>query len=176
MPAWRPAPSLPILPSKPLASQAMAILLQSHGCFKHTCAATVPMVYIIENNGVLWPYQRSSSRLPQNGSEPEAPRASISTCRWIFAWKPWHPTLLSLRAPSPGIQSRLKELIKGCHEPSRHRVLDIISPLRNLQQRRQRLPISYTWSKDHEAPLHEYRTYPNSPRSSCRRFRGRYCP
>lgn len=122
------------------------------GQFKHLVRRNLPMVYIVENNGVygLTKGQFSATAekglsLKKQGTNPYLPvdiamEALIANASFVarsFAGDP----------------KQVKELIKAavCHRGIA--VIDIISPCVTFNNKDQTLH-SYTWGKDHEAPLH----------------------
>jgi 2-oxoglutarate ferredoxin oxidoreductase subunit beta len=123
------------------------------GGFKHLVRRNVPMTYIIENNGVygLTKGQFSATaeiglNLKHQGTNPYMP---VDICMEALASK------ASFVARSfAGDPKQVKELLKAALSHRGIAVLDIISPcvtFNNLENAAH----SYTWGKDHEAPLHE---------------------
>lgn len=123
------------------------------GQFKHLVRRNLPMVYIVENNGVygLTKGQFSATAekglsLKKQGTNPYLPvdiamEALVSNATFVarsFAGDP----------------RQVKELIKAAISHSGIAVLDIISPCVTFNNQEGTLH-SYTWGKDHEAPLHE---------------------
>ncbi len=123
------------------------------GQFKHMVRRNLPMVYIVENNGVygLTKGQFSATaerglQLKKQGTNPYLPvdiamEAMISNATFVarsFAGDP----------------KQVKELIKAALSHRGVAVLDIISPCVTFNNEDQTVH-SYTFGKDHEAPLHE---------------------
>ena len=123
------------------------------GQFKHLVRRNVPMVYIVENNGVygLTKGQFSATAekglaLKKQGTNPYLPidiamEALVSNASFVarsFAGDP----------------KQVKELIKAAFSHHGIAVLDIISPCVTFNNQDDALH-SYSWGKDHEAPLHE---------------------
>ncbi len=123
------------------------------GQFKHLVRRNVPMVYIVENNGVygLTKGQFSATaerglNLKKQGTNPYLPvdiamEALVSNATFVarsFAGDP----------------KQVKELIKAAFNHNGIAVLDIISPCVTFNNQDDALH-SYNWGKDHEAPLHE---------------------
>lgn len=123
------------------------------GQFKHMVRRNLPIVYIVENNGVygLTKGQFSATaerglQLKKQGTNPYLPvdiamEALISQATFVgrsFAGDP----------------KQVKELIKAALSHRGVAVLDIISPCVTFNNQDQTMH-SYTWGKDHEAPLHE---------------------
>jgi 2-oxoglutarate ferredoxin oxidoreductase subunit beta len=121
--------------------------------FKHMVRRNTPMVYIVENNGVygLTKGQFSATaevglNLKHQGTNPYMPvdicmEALISNATFVarsFAGDP----------------KQVKELIKSALTHHGVAVLDIISPCVTFNNQVNAFH-SYTWGKDHEAPLHE---------------------
>lgn len=123
------------------------------GQFKHLVRRNLPMVYIVENNGVygLTKGQFSATAekglsLKKQGTNPYLPvdiamEALVANATFVarsFAGDP----------------RQVKELIKAALSHNGIAVLDIISPCVTFNNQEGTLH-SYTWGKDHEAPLHE---------------------
>ena len=123
------------------------------GQFKHMVRRNLPMVYIVENNGVYGltkgQFSATAERglaLKKQGTNPYLPvdiamEALISNATFVarsFAGDP----------------KQVKELIKAALSHNGIAVLDIISPCVTFNNQDQAIH-SYTWGKDHEAPLHE---------------------
>ena len=123
------------------------------GQFKHAVRRNVNMVYIIENNGVYGLTKGQFSATAEvglnlkkqgvNEYEPidicmEAIVADASFVARSFAGDP----------------KQVKELLKAALSHKGIAVLDIISPCVTFNNQENAFH-SYTWGKDHEAPLHE---------------------
>lgn len=123
------------------------------GQFKHLIRRNLPMVYIIENNGVygLTKGQFSATsekglELKYQGRNPFFPidivkEALIGNASFIarsFAGDP----------------KQLRELIKSALSHHGTSVLDIISPCVSFNNREDTLH-SYNWGRQHESPLHD---------------------
>lgn len=123
------------------------------GQFKHLVRRNVPMVYIVENNGVYGltkgQFSATAERgliLKKQGTNPYLPvdiamEALVSNATFVarsFAGDP----------------KQVKELIKAAFSHNGIAVLDIISPCVTFNNQDDALH-SYNWGKDHEAPLHE---------------------
>lgn len=123
------------------------------GQFKHLVRRNMPMVYIVENNGVygLTKGQFSATAekgliLKKQGTNPYLPvdiamEALVSNATFVarsFAGDP----------------RQVKELIKAALSHNGIAVIDIISPCVTFNNQEGTVH-SYTWGKDHEAPLHE---------------------
>ena len=123
------------------------------GGFKHMVRRNTPMTYIVENNGVygLTKGQFSATaevglNLKHQGINPYMP---VDICMEALA-----ANATFVARSFAGDSRQVKELIKAALSHHGIAVLDIISPcvtFNNLDNAFH----SYTWSKDHEAPLHE---------------------
>jgi 2-oxoglutarate ferredoxin oxidoreductase subunit beta len=123
------------------------------GQFKHLVRRNLPLVYIVENNGVygLTKGQFSATaerglKLKKQGTNPYLPvdiamEALIANASFVarsFAGDP----------------KQVKELIKAAFSHKGIAVLDIISPCVTFNNQEGTIH-SYTFGKDHEDPLHE---------------------
>ncbi len=123
------------------------------GQFKHLIRRNLPMVYIVENNGVygLTKGQFSATAekglmLKKQGTNPYLPvdiamEALVGNASFVarsFAGDP----------------KQVRELIKAAFSHNGIAVLDIISPCVTFHNQDNTYH-SYNWGKDHEAPLHE---------------------
>jgi len=123
------------------------------GQFKHIIRRNLPMVYIIENNGVygLTKGQFSATAekglvLKHHGENPFLPidlakEALIGNASFVarsFAGDP----------------KQVRELLKAALSHRGTSVLDIISPCVSFNNREDTLH-SYQWGRQHEAPLHD---------------------
>ncbi len=123
------------------------------GQFIHLLRRNVPMVYIVENNGVygLTKGQFSATadkgaRLKKLGENPFLPvdvcmEALVANCGFVarsFAGDP----------------KQVKELIKAALSYQGTAVLDIISPCVTFNNRDESTK-SYSWGRQHEDPLHD---------------------
>jgi 2-oxoglutarate ferredoxin oxidoreductase subunit beta len=126
--------------------------------FKHLVRRNVPMVYIVENNGVYGltkgQFSATAERgltLKRQGENPylpvdialEAIAANASFVARSFAGDP----------------KQVKELIKAAISHRGTSILDIISPCVTFNNQDYSLH-SYSWGKGHEAPLHELEFVP----------------
>ena len=123
------------------------------GQFKHIVRRNMPMVYIVENNGVygLTKGQFSATAelglsLKRQGTNPFLP---VDICLEALA------SNASFVARSfAGDPRQLKELIKAAYSHRGIAVIDIISPCVTFHNQDGWLH-SYTYGKEHEEPLHE---------------------
>jgi len=123
------------------------------GGFKHLVRRNVPMTYIVENNGVygLTKGQFSATAevgldLKHQGTNPYMP---VDICMEALASK-----ATFVGRSFAGDPKQVKELLKAALSHRGIAVLDIISPCVTFNNQENALH-SYTWGKDHEAPLHE---------------------
>jgi 2-oxoglutarate ferredoxin oxidoreductase subunit beta len=123
------------------------------GGFKHMVRRNVPLTYIVENNGVygLTKGQFSATaevglNLKHQGTNPYMP---VDICMEALASK-----ATFVARSFAGDSKQVKELLKAAISHRGISVLDIISPCVTFNNQENALH-SYTWGKDHEAPLHE---------------------
>ncbi len=123
------------------------------GGFKHMVRRNAPIVYIIENNGVygLTKGQFSATaefglNLKHQGTNPYMP---VDICMEALA-----SNATFVARSFAGDPKQVKELIKAALSHHGIAVLDIISPCVTFNNQENTVH-SYTWGKDHEAPLHE---------------------
>jgi 2-oxoglutarate ferredoxin oxidoreductase subunit beta len=123
------------------------------GGFKHLVRRNAPITYIVENNGVygLTKGQFSATaevglNLKHQGVNPYMP---VDICMEALASK-----ATFVARSFAGDPKQVKELIKAALSHRGVAVLDIISPCVTFNNQENALH-SYTWGKDHEAPLHE---------------------
>jgi 2-oxoglutarate/2-oxoacid ferredoxin oxidoreductase subunit beta len=123
------------------------------GGFKHTVRRNVPMVYIVENNGVYGLTKGQFSATAEKGLNLKH--------QGINQYMPVDISMEALAANATfvarsfaGDSKQVKELLKASISHQGIAVLDIISPCVTFNNEDNAFH-SYTWSKDHEAPLHE---------------------
>jgi 2-oxoglutarate ferredoxin oxidoreductase subunit beta len=123
------------------------------GGFKHMVRRNVPITYIVENNGVygLTKGQFSATaevglNLKHQGTNPYMP---VDICMEALASK-----ATFVARSFAGDSKQVKELLKAAMSHRGIAVLDIISPCVTFNNHENAIH-SYTWGKDHEAPLHE---------------------
>jgi 2-oxoglutarate ferredoxin oxidoreductase subunit beta len=123
------------------------------GGFKHMVRRNAPIVYIIENNGVygLTKGQFSATaevglNLKHQGTNQYMP---VDICMEALA-----SNATFVARSFAGDAKQVKELIKSALSHDGIAVLDIISPCVTFNNQENTFH-SYTWGKDHEAPLHE---------------------
>lgn len=123
------------------------------GQFKHIVRRNVPMVYIVENNGVygLTKGQFSATadeglELKKQGTNPYLPVD--------IAWEALVGHATFVARSFAGDPKQVKELIKAALSHNGIAVLDIISPCVTFNNQDNAVH-SYSWGKDHEVALHE---------------------
>jgi 2-oxoglutarate ferredoxin oxidoreductase subunit beta len=123
------------------------------GGFKHMVRRNAPIVYIVENNGVygLTKGQFSATaevglNLKHQGINQYMP---VDICMEALA-----SNATFVARSFAGDAKQVKELIKAALSHNGIAVLDIISPCVTFNNQENAFH-SYTWGKDHEAPLHE---------------------
>jgi 2-oxoglutarate ferredoxin oxidoreductase subunit beta len=123
------------------------------GGFKHMVRRNAPIVYIVENNGVygLTKGQFSATaevglNLKHQGINQYMP---VDICMEALA-----SNATFVARSFAGDAKQVKELLKAAFSHHGVAVLDIISPCVTFNNQENALH-SYTWGKDHEAPLHE---------------------
>jgi 2-oxoglutarate ferredoxin oxidoreductase subunit beta len=123
------------------------------GQFKHAVRRNINMVYIIENNGVygLTKGQFSATAdvglsLKKQGINDYEP---VDICMEALISK-----ATFVARSFAGDAKQVKELVKAAMAHNGIAVLDIISPCVTFNNKENAFH-SYTWGKDHEAPLHE---------------------
>ncbi len=123
------------------------------GQFKHAVRRNVNMVYIVENNGVygLTKGQFSATAevgltLKKQGTNQYMP---IDICMEAIA-----SNATFVARSFAGDPKQVKELLKAALAHNGTALLDIISPCVTFNNQDTAVH-SYTWGKDHEAPLHE---------------------
>jgi 2-oxoglutarate ferredoxin oxidoreductase subunit beta len=123
------------------------------GGFKHMIRRNVPIVYIVENNGVygLTKGQFSATaeiglNLKHQGTNQYMP---VDICMEALA-----SNATFVARSFAGDAKQVKELLKSALSHEGIAVLDIISPCVTFNNQENAFH-SYTWGKDHEAPLHE---------------------
>ena len=123
------------------------------GQFKHVIRRNVPMVYIVENNGVygLTKGQFSATAeeglvLKKQGTNPYLPID--------IAWEALVSHATFVGRSFAGDPKQVKELLKAAVSHNGIAVLDIISPCVTFNNSDTAMH-SYAWGKDHEVALHD---------------------
>lgn len=130
------------------------------GQFKHVLRRNLPLVYIIENNGVygLTKGQFSATAevgltLKSQGTNPYMPVD--------IAWEALVANASFVARSFAGDPKQVKELVKAALSHRGIAVLDIISPCVTFNNQDSALH-SYAWGKDHEVALHELSYVPKA--------------
>jgi len=123
------------------------------GQFKHLVRRNLPMVYIVENNGVYGLTKGQFSATAERGLElkyqGENPFLPIDIAKEALIGN------ASFVARSfAGDPKQVRELLKAAFSHRGTAVLDIISPCVSFNNREDTLH-SYQWGRQHEAPLHD---------------------
>jgi 2-oxoglutarate ferredoxin oxidoreductase subunit beta len=123
------------------------------GQFKHLIRRNLPMVYIVENNGVYGLTKGQFSATAEKGLElkyqGENPFLPIDIAKEALIGN------ASFVARSfAGDPNQVRELLKAALSHRGTSVLDIISPCVSFNNREDTLH-SYQWGRQHEAPLHD---------------------
>ncbi len=123
------------------------------GQFKHAVRRNVPMVYIIENNGVYGLTKGQFSATAEEGLELKHqgrnPYMPID-----IAWEALVGGATFVARSFAGDPKQVKELIKAALGHHGIAVLDIISPCVTFNNQDNTYH-SYAWGKEHEVALHE---------------------
>lgn len=123
------------------------------GQFKHLIRRNLPMVYVIENNGVYGLTKGQFSATAERGLElkhqGENPFLPIDIAKEALIGN------ASFVARSfAGDPKQVRELLKAALSHRGTSVLDIISPCVSFNNREDTLH-SYQWGRQHQAPLHD---------------------
>ncbi|MCJ7583842.1 MAG: 2-oxoacid:ferredoxin oxidoreductase subunit beta [Anaerolineales bacterium] len=123
------------------------------GQFKHLVRRNAPMVYIVENNGVYGLTKGQFSATAEVGLELKHQGTNfympVDICMEALA-----SNATFVARSFAGDPKQVKELLKAALSHHGIAVLDIISPCVTFNNQENTFH-SYTWGKDHEAPLHE---------------------
>jgi 2-oxoglutarate/2-oxoacid ferredoxin oxidoreductase subunit beta len=123
------------------------------GQFKHLIRRNLPMVYIIENNGVYGLTKGQFSATAEKGLELK--HQGINPFLPIDIAKEALIGNASFVARSfAGDPKQVRELLKAALSHCGTAVLDIISPCVSFNDREDTLH-SYKWGRQHQAPLHD---------------------
>ncbi len=128
------------------------------GQFKHLARRNMPLVYIVENNGVYGLTKGQFSATSEKGLELKKQGINI-----------YLPVDISMEALASnatfvartfaGDPKQLKELLKAALSHNGIAVLDIISPCVTFNNQENSVH-SYSWGKGHEDPIHEVEFVP----------------
>lgn len=128
------------------------------GQFKHLIRRNMPMVYIIENNGVYGLTKGQFSATAEKGLELKKQGKNtylpVDICMEALA-----SNATFVARSFAGDPKQVKELIKAGLSHSGTAVIDIISPCVTFNNQDNTLH-SYSWGKEHEEPLHEVEFVP----------------
>ncbi len=123
------------------------------GGFKHLMRRNVPMVYIVENNGVYGLTKGQFSATAEEGLNLKH--------QGVNQYMPVDICMEALASNAPfvarsfaGDAKQVKELIKAAFSHHGIAILDIISPCVTFNNEDNTFH-SYAWGKDHEEPLHD---------------------
>lgn len=123
------------------------------GQFKHMIRRNLPMVYIVENNGVYGLTKGQYSATAEKGLELKKhginPFTPVDICMEALVAN------ASFVARSfAGDPKQVKEILKAAFSHNGIAVIDIISPCVTFHNKEDSFH-SYTWGKEHETPLHD---------------------
>jgi len=123
------------------------------GQFKHLVRRNLPMVYIVENNGVYGLTKGQFSATAEQGLELKKqgvnPFLPVDICVEALA-----ANATFVARSFAGDPKQVKELIKAAFSHRGIAVLDIISPCVTFHNHDDSIH-SYSFGKEHETPLHE---------------------
>ena len=123
------------------------------GQFKHLMRRNLPMVYIVENNGVYGLTKGQFSATAEKGLELKKqgvnPFLPVDICMEALA-----ANATFVARTFAGDPKQVKELIKAAFSHHGIAVLDINSPCVTFHNHADSIH-SYTFGKDHESPLHD---------------------
>ncbi len=123
------------------------------GQFKHLMRRNLPMVYIVENNGVYGLTKGQFSATAEKGLSLK--HEGINLYKPVDICKEAVVSNASFVARSfAGDPKQVKELIKAALSHNGLAVLDIISPCVTFNNQDESMH-SYAWGKDHEIRLHD---------------------
>ena len=128
------------------------------GQFKHMMRRNLPMVYIVENNGVYGLTKGQFSATAERGlslkREGINPYLPVDICKEALA-----SNATFIARSFAGDPKQVKELIKAAMRHNGLAILDIISPCVTFNNQDESMH-SYAWGKDHEVRLHDISFYP----------------
>jgi 2-oxoglutarate ferredoxin oxidoreductase subunit beta len=129
------------------------------GQFKHIVRRNVPMVYIVENNGVYGLTKGQFSATADEGLELK--KQGINPYLPVdIAWEALVGHATFVARSFAGDPKQVKELIKAALSHRGIAVLDIISPCVTFNNQDE-TSHSYSWGKEHEVALHDLSYVPN---------------
>jgi 2-oxoglutarate ferredoxin oxidoreductase subunit beta len=128
------------------------------GQFKHMMRRNLPMVYIVENNGVYGLTKGQFSATAERGlslkREGINPYLPVDICKEALV-----SNATFIARSFAGDPKQVKELIKAAMRHNGLAILDIISPCVTFNNQDESMH-SYAWGKDHEVRLHDISFYP----------------
>lgn len=123
------------------------------GQFKHLVRRNLPLVYIVENNGVYGLTKGQFSATAEKGLELKKqgvnPYLPVDICMEALA-----ANATFVARSFAGDPKQVKELIKAAFSHHGISVLDIISPCVTFHNHEESIH-SYAFGKDHQSPLHD---------------------
>ncbi|MBE0699292.1 MAG: 2-oxoacid:ferredoxin oxidoreductase subunit beta [Anaerolineaceae bacterium] len=132
------------------------------GQFKHLMRRNLPMVYIVENNGVYGLTKGQFSATAEKGLSLK--REGINLYKPVDICKEAVISNATFVARSfAGDPKQVKELLKAAISHQGLAVLDIISPCVTFNNQDESMH-SYAWGKDHEVRLHDISYLPVPPK------------
>jgi 2-oxoglutarate ferredoxin oxidoreductase subunit beta len=127
------------------------------GHFKHVIRRNVPMMYIIENNGCYGLTKGQFSATSDQGLVLKHQGVNMLPPLDMCMEALISGATFVARAYS-GDAKQLKELIKAAISQRGIAVIDVISPCVTFNNKDDALQ-SYTWGRDNEAPLHDFKHF-----------------
>lgn len=123
------------------------------GQFKHLIRRNLPMVYIVENNGVYGLTKGQFSATAEQGLELKKqgrnPYFPVDICMEALVAR-----ATFVARSFAGDPKQVKEILKAAFSHRGIAVVDIISPCVTFHNKENSFH-SYTWGKEHETPLHD---------------------
>lgn len=123
------------------------------GQFKHVMRRNLPLVYIIENNGVYGLTKGQFSATAETGLSLKG-QGTNPYMPVDIAWEAVVGNATFVARSFAGDPKQVKELLKAALSHHGVAVLDIISPCVTFNNTDESMH-SYAWGKDHEVALHE---------------------
>jgi 2-oxoglutarate/2-oxoacid ferredoxin oxidoreductase subunit beta len=128
------------------------------GQFKHVTRRNLPMVYIVENNGVYGLTKGQFSATAEEGLSLKG-QGTNQYMPIDIAWEALVGNATFVARSFAGDPKQVKELIKAAFSHRGISVLDIISPCVTFNNSDEAMH-SYAWGKEHEVALHEFSYVP----------------
>lgn len=123
------------------------------GQFKHAMRRNLPLVYIVENNGVYGLTKGQFSATADEGLELKG-QGTNPYLPVDIAWEALVGNATFVARSFAGDPKQVKELIKAAMSHNGIAVLDIISPCVTFNNKDESIH-SYSWGKEHEVALHD---------------------